>query len=462
MKGVDLQDVRLMEVKKSRAKESTDKNKKRDADLFLKKHVGLIHCENKLTLMQRKICNILLFNALDKINDQDIHEIPIRQLCSLVGYNSNDSKQIKVAIKSLIAVVMEWNLLDDSKFLDETDYPEDAITWNASSLLAGASIRNGIISYSYSPQMKSVLSSLDIYGRINLFVQAKFNSTYSLVLYENCVRFKNIKQTAWMSIDLFRSLMGVPAKKYPSFKEFKRSVINVAVDEINKKSDIYIEPQFKKAGRSISSVQFLLSENKKYQPSFKRDRVPDTGTNSTHLQQQSSLTEILLVEFNLSSKQVGEVVATYSQEYLLEKITLVKSKKNIEHAGAYLLAALKKDYKASSRVNPKAQPTVAINSSLREAKAATEISSLKNKYMSYKLATYTDFIKQQADSLQTMIKEKFEQVLMPKAEVYRLYKKSGLSSPFVTSDFMTFIETEFPSIIGEYLSFDDYISSDEY
>ena len=31
---------------------------------ILNKHIGLIHCEGRLTLLQRKICNILLFNAL--------------------------------------------------------------------------------------------------------------------------------------------------------------------------------------------------------------------------------------------------------------------------------------------------------------------------------------------------------------------------------------------------------------
>ena len=86
--------------------------------------------------------------------------------------------------------------------------------------------------------MKSVLSSLDIYGRINLFVQSKFNSTYSLVLYENCIRFKNIQQTSWFPLSLFRSLMGVADDKYRLFKDFKRNVINVAVKEINQKSDI--------------------------------------------------------------------------------------------------------------------------------------------------------------------------------------------------------------------------------
>src|SRR5690242_3823941 len=143
----------LMDIQKRKNKgQTTEKN---NSDMFLKKHVGLIHCENKLTLIQRKICNILLFNALDKINEQDIHEISLRQLCSLVCYNSNDSKLIKESIKSLISVVMEWNLLEDSKFLKEDDYPEDAITWSASSLLAGATIRKGVIGYSYSPQMKS-------------------------------------------------------------------------------------------------------------------------------------------------------------------------------------------------------------------------------------------------------------------------------------------------------------------
>src|SRR6185437_4324643 len=193
-----------MDTKKRKTKGNLATQK--DADIYLKKHVGLIHCENRLTLIQRKICNVLLFNALDTINEQDIHEMQLKQLCSLVGYNSNDTKLIKDAIKNLITTVLEWNLLDDHKFINiHDDYPEDVITWNASALLAGASIRKGIVRYSYSPQIKPVLASLEIYGRINLFVQSKFTSTYSLVLYENCVRFKNIKKTSWFSLPLFRS-----------------------------------------------------------------------------------------------------------------------------------------------------------------------------------------------------------------------------------------------------------------
>lgn len=448
-----------MDIKKKRLKGNAERERRNEADLFLKKHVGLIHCENKLTLIQRKICNILLFNALDKINDQETHEISLQKLCSLVGYNSNDTKLIKDSIKSLISTVMEWNLLEDNKFLNEDEYPEDAITWNASSLLAGASIKGGLIRYSYSPQMKSVLSSLDIYGRINLFVQAKFNSTYSLVLYENCVRFKTIHQTSWMPLDLFRSLMGVPEDKYPAFKEFKRNVLNVAVKEVNQKSDIYIEPQFRKSGRSVSSVQFLISENSSYQPSFKK--LQRVEVSAPTQQQQSTLLEILVSEFSLSEKQASQTISAYTNDYIIEKINLIKDKKNIEHLGAYLLSALKKDYQKSSSRPIQKQDRVSEVSYLREAKEASEILPLKKKYMSYRLKAYTDFIQQQADNVQTAIREKFEQLLKPNAQVYRFYKKDGIASPYVMSDFMVFIDRYYSDIVGEYLSFDDYITAED-
>lgn len=449
-----------MDSKKNRSKRSKvqkDRTEQEGSELVLKKHVGLIHCENKLTLVQRKICNILVFNALDNINQQETHEISLRRLCSLVGYNSNDSKLIKESIKTLISVVMEWNLLEDNKFLNETDYPESMITWNASSLLAGASIRSGLIRYSYSPQIKTVLSSLEIYGRINLFVQAKFNSAYSLVLYENCVRFKNIKQTSWFSLELFRSLMGVSKDKYRSFKEFKRNVINVAVNEVNQKSDICITPQFRKSGRNITAIQFLLAENESYRPSFKPTRRIEVATS---LNAQSALLEILTSEFRLSHKQAQAILSDYNDHYILEKINLVRTKKQLDHPGAYLIAALKQDYQAKKSPSV-SRPKVVENSALREAKAASEIVPLKNKYMSYKLKSYIAFIEQQTENLQASIKEKFEALLKPNKEIFRFYKKSGLASPFVMADFIHFVEDYFPDVIGDYLAFDDYITSEE-
>jgi hypothetical protein len=101
------------------------------------------------------------------------------------------------------------------------------------------------------------------------------------------------------------------------------------------------------------------------------------------------------------------------------------------------------------------------NSYLREEKAASQILSLKNKYMSYKVREYTKFLQQQAESIQNKVSDHFEQFLKSNKEVFRIYKKSGLSSPFVMMDFVGFIDKHFPQVVGELLSFDDYITSEE-
>ena len=435
--------------------------REKPSEPILKKHVGLIHCENKLTLIQRKICNVLLFNALDTINEKDIHEISLKQLCSLVGYNSNDINLIKKSLKTLISVVMEWNLLEDSKFVTDTHSTDDAIAWHASSLLAGASISKGLIRYSYSPQIKIVLSSLEIYGRINLFVQSKFNSSYSLVLYENCVRFKNIKQTSWLDLQLFRSLMGISEDKYPSFKELKRNIITVAVNEINQKSDIMIEPEYRKVGRQITAIKFLIAENESYKPAFKK-LTKLSKPEEVKLNDQSTVLEILISEFAIAKKRAEEMVVNYETEYLIEKINLIKKKNNVANPSAYLISALKNDYKISRNEITSASKEEAEGNHLRELKEASEIGSLRKKYMEYKSNLYINYFRAQAEHLQQAIQEGFHAYLKPNAPLFNTFKKKEFKSPFVMAEFIHYIDKHYSHIIRDCLSFDNYLTAEDY
>lgn len=432
---------------------------------ILKKHVGLIHCENKLTLVQRKICNILLFNALDRIKEDEIHEISLRQLCSLVGYRSNDISLIKRALKSLISIVLEWNLLDDSKFIDESNLPADKIAWYASSLLAGASIERGQIRYSYSPQIKTVLSSLEIYGRINLFVQAKFNSTYSLVLYENCVRFKNIGRTTSFALPLFRSLMGLAPTKYKSFKELNRNVVQVAMQEINAKSDITIEVELKRSGRQVTGLQFYIAENENYKPAFKRiekmTQQPSTEEQRIKLTHQATANEVLINEFGLSAAQTQEVTRCYTPEYIFDKIKWVKQQKHIKNLSAYLIAALKHDYKAETKKASLSVSPPVETPFLRELKEASQISSLRKKYMEYKFEHYRKSLVEQPEVVQAEVQMEFLAILNKNPHVLTLYKRHKFKSPFVMAEFIKFIDLHYQSLMETTVSFDEFITSEE-
>lgn len=50
-------------------------------------------------------------------------------------------------------------------------------------------------------------------------------------------------------------------KKYVRISQFKEKVIEVAVREINEKSDILIYPHYKKSGRAITSISFEIHIN---------------------------------------------------------------------------------------------------------------------------------------------------------------------------------------------------------
>ena len=220
----------------------------------VKKHVATIHCSNKLSLLERKISNALLFHAFSNLKLQLVHEIKIDELKRLIGANTRNHKALKEAMKKLICTVLEWNLLGDS-------IPEMELEgWNASTILSSVSVQKGIIKYQYSELIKTLLIDPKIYGKINLAIQARFKSSYALALYENCSRYRGLPYTKNIDIDIFRKLMGVEDGKYDIFRDFNRRVLNPAITEINTCSDIRVSPEITRMGRVVKSIKFKIEE----------------------------------------------------------------------------------------------------------------------------------------------------------------------------------------------------------
>ena len=78
----------------------------------VKKNVAAIHVSGKLTLLQRKLSNVLLLNAYDTLVTRNKHQIDARTLCMMVGYNSNDMDTLKQSLRSLAETTAEWDMLD--------------------------------------------------------------------------------------------------------------------------------------------------------------------------------------------------------------------------------------------------------------------------------------------------------------------------------------------------------------
>lgn len=92
----------------------------------------------------------------------------------------------------------------------------------------------------------------------------EFSSYYAIRLYEllKCRdgENKNTKLELEFSVTELRVCFDCE-KKYKLFADFKRKVIDIAVREINEKSDIWVRPTYKKTGRAITSIIFEVHNN---------------------------------------------------------------------------------------------------------------------------------------------------------------------------------------------------------
>jgi hypothetical protein len=89
---------------------------------------------------------------------------------------------------------------------------------------------------------------------------------YSIILYELLKDYINSSfGFPKITIEKFRNLMGIDDNKYKRFYNLKKKVLNIAVDEINKKTDIKCEYNlFIEHGSKYSHIQFHVEENKSY------------------------------------------------------------------------------------------------------------------------------------------------------------------------------------------------------
>jgi plasmid replication initiation protein len=410
--------------------------------LELKKHVAVIHSNNKLTLLQRKIANALLFNAYKELQAKDEHTIHIAKLCELIGYDSNDHKSIKRALVNLLSTVLEWNLVDGERLDAEG-------VWNASSIIADASIDGAMCSYSYSNKMRKLLFRPNIYGRLDMQVQAKFQSGYGLALYENCNRFQDIGQTPWFNLTKFRKLMGVEGDKYKIFRDFKTRVLDKAVKEVNKYSTLIISPQLRKQNRQVTSIQFLI----------KKSNVISINSPDDSVLVGKVLTDMLKSRFGFSSIQVIEIIEQYEEKYIREKIDLVQSsssfkKGKVKNLARYLLSALRDDYQPTknsvliNRGNSSADHSNQNNKSHEEVITLTEFKRFQDKQL---VELFNELPEQSRFSLLT----KFEEFLT--GMYHHVYLRSGLENLLVQEQLCVFLRQIKHSLIKQLATYDAWV-----
>jgi plasmid replication initiation protein len=320
-----------------------DEDDKENSDVL--KPSGVIQIiltdNKKLSLMQRKAWNILIVNAYNELKSSETYKVDFMTICNLLG--NNDINTIKQDLLKLMSTTVQFNYLKT----------RDKSVWEASTLLADARIENNDLCYSFGPMMRHKLSNLELYARINLSIQRKIDSKYTLILYElakdHYIAKDGRGHTPFIDIDDLKRLMEChDEKSYQRFADFNR-VIRKALNEINTKTDITVNPIYKRKGRSIASVQLQIklklnkSDMLKELLGSEQKSLPIEG---------SDLYNILVRDYKLGAAQAAEIIRDYEEDVIRNNIIytaqqMAKGKVN-ENIPGFLYRAITENYQQNA------------------------------------------------------------------------------------------------------------------
>lgn len=117
------------------------------------------------------------------------------------------------------------------------------------------------VSLIFAPEVIGFISELEKhFTSYDLQDISGLTSAYAVRLYEIVTCWKYAQKTPIIEIEDFRQRLGVASHEYVDMNNFKRRVLNVAIQQINNFTNLTIKCEQHKAGRNIIGFSFLISD----------------------------------------------------------------------------------------------------------------------------------------------------------------------------------------------------------
>lgn len=122
---------------------------------------------------------------------------------------------------------------------------------------------SGIVELFFTDDVLQLITLLEArFTSYELEKVADLNSKYSVRLYEILIAWRSTGKTPLIALEDIRYRLGVSENEYKTMEAFKRRVLDLAVNEINEKTDIQVSYEQHKQGRKIIGFSFELKTKK--------------------------------------------------------------------------------------------------------------------------------------------------------------------------------------------------------
>lgn len=169
---------------------------------------------------------------------------------------------------------------------------------------------------------------------------ATLNSIYSVRLYELIVKWLSARQTDIFDYEILRGQLGIGVDEYQRMTDFKKRVLDLAVNEINEKTNIKVKYENVKQGRKIIGFTFTVHEKLKSKADKQNKSVRDMNT-----------ADMFTID-GLSDKQLWRI--SRHKEFISTYSGLAKGDagKNWSAYSDFIVGEIKKDASKFSKKRP--------------------------------------------------------------------------------------------------------------
>lgn len=223
----------------------------------------IIKGKQSMTLQTARLIRLLITQVVKEDKDLKTYSCKIADLAKFFNIPKNnlyrDIKQICNCAMCSVVNIGDGN----------PEHPWKMFHWISTAEYDGA----GTLTLRLSDEIKPYVLELEKwFTQYQLKNILEFNSYYAIRLYE-IIKCEDgatggMQSTLEFGFDELRQYFDCE-KKYKRTPDFIKNVIEIAVREINEKSDLWINPTYKKWGRAITSVSFEIHENFK---NFKKQK----------------------------------------------------------------------------------------------------------------------------------------------------------------------------------------------
>lgn len=223
-----------------------------NSDLEVRQHNALTNARYEYTETQSNIFLVLL-SKLRKDAPDAVYQITVPEMEGLTG-NQYNYKQLRESTKEMMGRVHEINTLHNGR-----EVFRQLVLFKRIDYILGT----GIIELEFNEYATQYL--FDLKNNFTSFqVQAALSLTskHAKRIYQICSQWKDKGETKKTTILDLKKTLGLADNKgreeYTEISMFRRNVLDVAVKQINEKTDLLIGYKLEKVGRGFKNIVFTV------------------------------------------------------------------------------------------------------------------------------------------------------------------------------------------------------------